>query len=109
MSQTPQAQPPLVGITVLDLSRVLAGPWCTQPLADLGAEVWKVESPDGGDDARTWLKPQLNGETTYFISANRSKRSIAIDLKTQDGQAIVRKLAARADVLVENFRLGSLD
>lgn len=101
--------PPLAGIKVLDLSRVLAGPWCTQTLADLGADVWKIEPPEGGDDTRTWLRPQLNGEATYFMSANRSKRSLAINLRHPDGQSIVRALADRADVLVENFRLGALD
>jgi crotonobetainyl-CoA:carnitine CoA-transferase CaiB-like acyl-CoA transferase len=101
--------PPLAGIKVLDLTRVLAGPWCTQTLADLGADVWKVEAPEGGDDTRTWLKPQLGGEATYFMSANRSKRSLAVNLRHAQGQAIVRALAERADVLVENFRLGALD
>jgi crotonobetainyl-CoA:carnitine CoA-transferase CaiB-like acyl-CoA transferase len=101
--------PPLAGIKVLDLSRVLAGPWCTQTLADLGADIWKIEAPEGGDDTRTWLKPQLNGEATYFMSANRSKRSLAVNLRHPDGQAIVQELAKKADVLVENFRIGALD
>ena len=99
----------LDGIKVLDLSRVLAGPWCTQTLADLGAEVWKVESPEGGDDTRAWRPPEVGGESTYFMSCNRSKRSIAINLKSADGQDIVRCLAAQADVLVENFRQGTLE
>ncbi|HEU0199798.1 MAG TPA: CaiB/BaiF CoA-transferase family protein [Burkholderiaceae bacterium] len=99
----------LEGIKVLDLSRVLAGPWCTQTLADLGAEVWKVEDPVSGDDTRTWRPPELNGESTYFHCCNRSKESIGINLKSAEGQALVRGLAQRADVLVENFRRGTLE
>jgi crotonobetainyl-CoA:carnitine CoA-transferase CaiB-like acyl-CoA transferase len=99
----------LGGIKVLDLSRVLAGPWCTQTLADLGADVWKVEQPGTGDDTRTWLTPDIEGESTYFLCANRSKRSIAIDLKHPKGQALVRKMAMEADVLVENFRSGTVE
>lgn len=101
--------PPLAGLKVLDLSRVMAGPWCTQTLADLGAEVWKVEAPGSGDDTRHWTQPALGGESTYFMSANRSKYSLAVNLKHPEGQAIVRSLAARADVLVENFRLGAME
>lgn len=101
--------PALSGLTVLDLSRVMAGPWCTQTLADLGADVWKVESPQGGDDTRTWTQPALGGESTYFMSANRSKRSLAVNLKHPEGQSIVRALAAKADVLIENFRLGAME
>lgn len=100
---------PLDGIKVLDLSRILAGPWCTQTLADLGAEVWKIEEPRNGDDTRTWAPPEIGGESTYFLCCNRSKESIAIDLKTPEGLAIVRRLAEKADVFVENFRLGALD
>lgn len=99
----------LDGIKVLDLSRVLAGPWCTQTLADLGAEVWKVEMPGVGDDTRSWLPPDLNGESTYFLCANRSKESLAIDISTPEGQVLIRELACQADVLVENFKLGGLD
>ena len=98
---------PLEGIKVLDLSRVLAGPWGTQTLADLGADVWKVEPP-GGDDTRSWMPPEIGGESTYFLCCNRSKRSLVIDLKHPDGQAILRDLASRADVLVENLRRGVL-
>ena len=104
-----EAQLPLAGIRVLDLSRIMAGPWCTQTLADLGADVWKVESPDGGDDTRRWMSPSLAGESTYFMSANRSKRSLAIDLKTEPGRQIVRNLARSADVFVENFRRGAME
>ncbi|WP_137390736.1 CaiB/BaiF CoA transferase family protein [Rhodoligotrophos defluvii] len=99
----------LEGLKVLDLSRVLAGPWCTQTLADLGADVWKVENPQGGDDTRSWMPPDINGESTYFLCCNRSKRSIAIDLRDPEGQRLVRELARRADVVVENFRKGALD
>ncbi|MGY6270450.1 CaiB/BaiF CoA transferase family protein [Achromobacter denitrificans] len=100
---------PLSGIRVLDLSRVLAGPWCTQTLADLGAEVWKIEAPGHGDDTRGWSPPDVGGESTYFLCANRSKESIAVNLKHPEGQRIVRDLARQADVLVENYRLGALE
>lgn len=99
----------LDGIKVLDLSRVLAGPWCTQTLADLGADVWKIEEPAKGDDTRSWMPPELHGESTYFLCCNRSKQSVAIDMKDPEGQAVLRRLAAKADVLVENFRKGALD
>lgn len=105
----PAPELPLAGVRVLDLSRVLAGPWCTQTLADLGAEVWKIEAPIHGDDTRNWSPPDVGGESTYFLCANRSKESIAINLKHPSGQGLVRELAARADVLVENYRLGVLD
>ncbi|WP_108676426.1 CaiB/BaiF CoA transferase family protein [Acuticoccus yangtzensis] len=100
---------PLEGIKVLDLSRVLAGPTATQTLADLGAEVWKIEAPGAGDDTRGWMPPQIGGESTYFMAANRSKKSVEIDLKNPEGLKTVLALAAQADVLVENFRLGALD
>jgi crotonobetainyl-CoA:carnitine CoA-transferase CaiB-like acyl-CoA transferase len=103
---------PLDGIKVLDLSRVLAGPWCTQLLADLGGEVVKVERPGSGDDTRHW-GPPWHGEgekrvAAYFLSCNRGKLSAAIDFATAEGAALVRKLAASADVLVENFKVGGL-
>ncbi|MBV8183735.1 MAG: CoA transferase [Hyphomicrobiales bacterium] len=101
--------PPLGGIKVLDLSRVLAGPWCAQTLADLGGDVWKVEEPKRGDDTRGWMPPEIGGESTYYMSANRSKRSIAIDMKHPDGQRIVREMAIKADVLVENYKKGTLE
>lgn len=100
----------LAGITVLDLSRVLAGPWASQLLADLGADVIKVEKPDGGDDTRHWGPPYTGangGESAYYLSANRGKRSLTLDLKTAEGLATVKELAARADVLLENFRVGT--
>ena len=103
---------PLEGIKVLDLSRVLAGPWCTQLLADLGAEVIKVERPGAGDDTRHW-GPPWHGEgerrvAAYFLSCNRGKKSAAIDFSKPEGAALVRRLAAAADVIVENFKVGGL-
>lgn len=100
---------PLAGIKVLDLSRVLAGPWATMSLADLGAEVWKIENVDGGDDTRAWSVPSYKGVSTYYLCANRGKKSIALDLKSPEGLRIVRELAAQADVVVENFRAGTAD
>src|ERR1700681_551540 len=99
---------PLDGIKVLDVTRVLAGPWCTMTLADLGAEVWKIENPAGGDDTRAWTPPSVEGISTYFLAANRNKKSVAVDLKTPGGRAIVSELAAKADVLVANLRPSSL-
>ena len=103
---------PLAGIRVLDLSRVLAGPWCTQLLADLGAEVIKIERPGAGDDTRHWGPPWhvRDGQkvAAYFLSANRGKRSAAIDFATEEGAALVRRLAGYADVVVENFKVGGL-
>ncbi len=103
---------PLEGIKVLDLSRVLAGPWCTQLLADLGAEVIKVERPGSGDDTRHW-GPPWHGEgdrrvAAYFLSCNRGKKSAAIDFAQAEGAALVRELAQSADVVVENFKVGGL-
>lgn len=98
----------LDGIKVLDLSRILAGPWCTQTLADLGAEVWKIEHPERGDDTRSWRPPEIGELSTYFLCCNRSKKSLAIDIARPEGADLVRRLAAEADVVVENFRLGAL-
>ncbi len=98
---------PLEGLKVLDLSRVLAGPLCTMLLADLGAEVVKVEPP-WGDETRGWGPPFKEGESAYFLSVNRGKKSLALDLKAPEGQAIVRRLAQEADILVENFKSGDL-
>jgi crotonobetainyl-CoA:carnitine CoA-transferase CaiB-like acyl-CoA transferase len=105
----------LAGVRVLDLSRVLAGPWCTQILADLGADVVKVERPQRGDDTRGWGPPFLadrsgadSGEAAYFLGTNRNKRSITIDIASPPGQALIRRLAAQADVVVENFKVGDL-
>jgi crotonobetainyl-CoA:carnitine CoA-transferase CaiB-like acyl-CoA transferase len=117
---TPLAPGALQGVRVLDLSRVLAGPWCTQTLADLGAEVFKVERPrsarhPGGDDTRGWGLPFLadaqgqdTAEAAYYLGANRNKRSLTIDIARPEGQALVKRLAARCDVLVENYKVGDM-
>jgi crotonobetainyl-CoA:carnitine CoA-transferase CaiB-like acyl-CoA transferase len=113
---TKQATGALDGIKVLDLSRVLAGPWCTQILADFGADVIKIEVPGKGDDTRAWGPPYLigadgeedRGESAYYLSCNRNKRSAAINLAHPDGAALIRRLAAEADVVVENFKVGGL-
>ncbi len=98
----------LRGTLVLDLSRNLAGPYCTMLLGDLGADVIKVESPGSGDDTRNWRPPEWNGQSATFLACNRNKRSITIDLNTESGQQLVRRLASRADVMVSSFRPGSL-
>lgn len=112
MSNKPAA---LDGVKVLDLSRVLAGPWCTQILADLGADVVKIERPGVGDDTRTWGPPFIkdaNGndsdQASYFTACNRNKRSVTVDMATPDGQALLRQMAAQADIVVENFKTGGL-
>ena len=97
----------LAGLTVLDLSRVLSGPFATMTLADLGADVVKIEQPGTGDDTRQWGPPFQGDEAAYFLSVNRNKRSLAVDLKSADGLALVRDLARRADAVVENFRPGT--
>ncbi|MEM8872323.1 MAG: CoA transferase, partial [Pseudomonadota bacterium] len=106
---------PLAGLRVLDLSRILAGPTATQLLSDLGAEVIKIERPGAGDDTRGWGPPFLrdaNGsetrESAYYLSANRGKKSVAVDLGHPQGQQIIRSLAAESDVLIENFKVGGL-
>ncbi len=106
---------PLAGLRVLDLSRVLAGPWATQLLADYGAEVIKIERPGAGDDTRQWGPPWLadrdgdeTAESAYFLSANRNKKSVTVNIAHAEGQQIVRELAARSDILIENFRVGTL-
>src|SRR6266702_4987907 len=105
----------LDGLRVLDLSRVLAGPWASQLLADLGADVVKVERPGTGDDTRAWGPPWLSdedgeptGESAYYLCANRNKRSVTIDLSEPDGQRLVKELASKADVVIENFKVGGL-
>ena len=100
---------PLEGVRVLDLSRVLAGPYATMVLGDLGANVLKVEHPERGDDTRHWGPPFAGGESAYFLSINRNKRSIGVDLKDPDGLQQVEKLAAEADVVIENWRRGALE
>src|ERR1700723_4003944 len=97
----------LTGITVLDLTRNFAGPYCSMLLADLGAEVTKVESPTGGDDTRQWRPPEWNGLSATFLAANRGKRSIAVDLDSEGGQGVARRLAAKADIVISSFRPGS--
>lgn len=111
-SATPGA---LAGIRVLDLSRVLAGPWCTQMLADLGADVVKVERPGLGDDTRQWGPPFLKdaqgndtNQASYFTACNRNKRSVTIDMATAEGQALIKQMALQADIVVENFKVGGL-
>ncbi|WP_029351091.1 CaiB/BaiF CoA-transferase family protein [Bosea sp. 117] len=113
-AKTPAAQA-LTGIRVLDLSRVLAGPWATQMLGDLGAEIIKIEKPGAGDDTRGWGPPWLKDgegretrESAYFLSANRNKRSVTIDMAQPEGQALIRRLAATSDVVIENFKVGGL-
>ena len=115
VSTNPQRQPPLSGLKVLDMTRVMAGPWCTQNLADLGAEVFKIERPEGGDDTRGWGPPNLidgqgreSRESAYFLAANRNKKSVALDVSTQAGAQAVRDLAAHCDIFVENFKVGGL-
>ena len=105
----------LDGIRILDLSRVLAGPWCTQTLADLGADVIKIERPGSGDDTRSWGPPFLVGddgteshEAAYYLGANRNKRSITCDIARPEGQALIRELVARCDVFIENFKVGDM-
>ncbi|WP_418146425.1 CaiB/BaiF CoA-transferase family protein [Variovorax paradoxus] len=105
----------LDGIKVLDLSRVLAGPWCTQILADLGADVIKIERPGVGDDTRTWGPPFIKDadgndtdQASYFTACNRNKRSVTVDMATPDGQALLKQMAAQADIVVENFKTGGL-
>ena len=105
----------LDGLKVLDLSRVLAGPWASQVLGDLGADIIKVERPDGGDETRPWGPPWLKdgegrdtSEAAYYLSANRNKRSVTIDMSRPEGQKLVRALAAKSDVLIENFKVGGL-
>ncbi len=106
---------PLAGLVVLDMSRILAGPWAGQLLADLGARVIKIEHPGRGDDTRGWGPPWLDktsdaqGEAAYFLCANRGKQSLALDISSREGQALVRELARGADILLENFKVGGLE
>jgi crotonobetainyl-CoA:carnitine CoA-transferase CaiB-like acyl-CoA transferase len=100
---------PLAGVRVLDLSRVLAGPYCTMVLADLGADVVKVERPEGGDETRSWGPPFAGGEAAYYLSVNRGKRSCAIDLSGEEGRALALELCAGAAVVIENFKVGGAE
>lgn len=104
-----QGARPLEGMVVLDASQIMAGPFCTLLLADMGADVIKVERPDGGDDTRRMGPPFIGGEAAAFLAMNRNKRSLALDLKTDEGKDLFRRLARRADVLVENFRPGTME
>src|ERR1043165_7244550 len=99
----PSNDAPLSGTTVLDLTRVLSGPYCTMLLADMGARVVKIEQPGRGDDTRAWGPPFVAGESTYFLSINRNKEIVTLDFKTPRGRALLDQLIERADVLVENF------
>ncbi len=115
MTQTTEKQGPLAGVKVLDMSRILAGPSSTQLLGDYGADVVKIERPGMGDDTRKWGPPYVKdaagndtGESAYYLAANRNKRSVAVDISTPEGAALIKQLAAKADVLVENYKLGGL-
>src|SRR5262245_33940669 len=110
-----EAMGALSHVRVLDLTRVLAGPWCTQALADLGADVIKIERPETGDDTRSWgppfAKDAEGGETAeaaYYLAVNRNKRSVTLDMATPEGQTLIRQLAAQCDVLAENFKVGDM-
>jgi succinate--hydroxymethylglutarate CoA-transferase len=99
----------LEGIRVLDLTRVLAGPWCAMLLGDMGADVIKVESPRGGDDTRSWGPPFLNGESAYYLGCNRNKRGVAIDFSVAAGRDLLKRLISKSDVLLDNFKTGTLE
>ena len=106
---------PLQGLRILDMSRILAGPTCTQMLGDLGADVIKVERPGEGDDTRKWGPPYIKDikgsdttESAYYLSANRNKRSLTVDISFSEGQQLIRRLAGKSDVLVENYKVGGL-
>jgi len=100
---------PLDDLFVVDLSRILSGPVCTMLLADMGARVIKIEPPPSGDDSRQWGPPFIGGISTYFLSINRNKKSVGLDLKTEEGRRVLWKLIERADVVIENFRPGVLE
>jgi len=107
-TRVPRAKGPLAGVRVLDLTRVLAGPFCSMLLGDMGAEVIKIEEPGKGDDTRSW-PPFTGGEATYFMAVNRNKRSVTLNLKAPEGQGILRALVRKSDVLLENFRPGTME
>src|SRR3990170_3991613 len=108
MMTDPQTAAPLDGVFVLDFTRVLSGPYCTMLMADMGARVIKVEQPGRGDDTRAWGPPFAGTESAYFMSVNRNKESLTLDLKAAAGRGVLDQLIARADVLVENFRPGAM-
>src|SRR6476660_2807300 len=99
---------PLDGFTILDLTRVLSGPYCTMLLADMGARVSKIEQPGKGDDTRGWGPPFVGGESAYFLSINRNKESVTLDFKQPEGRHVLERLLASCDALVENFKPGTL-
>jgi len=99
----------LEGIKILDFSRALAGPYCTMLLADMGAEVIKIEAPGSGDDSRAWGPPFVEGESAYFLSVNRNKKSISLNLKSKDAKSIINRMIEKADVLLETNRPGAMD
>jgi len=106
---TGAAAPPLAGLTILDLSRVLSGPYCSMLAADMGARVIKIEHPTRGDDTRAWGPPFQQGESAYYLSVNRNKESVALDFQAPEGRALLDALVAKSDVVIENFRPGALD
>lgn len=108
MAVEKKAKLPLEGVKVLDISRVLTGPFCTMILGDLGAEVIKVEMPGVGDETRSWGPPFVNGESAYFLSVNRNKKSITVNMKSPKGREIIYRLAKEADVMIENFLPGTV-
>src|SRR6266849_5716346 len=103
----PRADRPLSGVSVLDLTRVLAGPFCSMILGDMGAEVIKIEEPGKGDDTRSW-PPFLGGEATYFLAVNRNKQSLTLNLKAPEGRELLKRLVKKSDVVLENFRTGTM-
>src|ERR1700686_2606886 len=100
---------PLSGTRVVDLTRILAGPLCTMMLGDMGADVLKIEPPGSGDDTRTWGPPFVGGEAAYFLGLNRNKRSLTLNLAAKSGQEVLAALVKKSDVLVENFKVGTLE
>ncbi|MEW5899794.1 MAG: CoA transferase, partial [Bacillota bacterium] len=108
MSTRQEVKLPLTGVKVLDISRVLTGPFATMLLGDLGAEIIKVEMPGTGDETRAWGPPFIEGESAYFLSINRNKKSITVNLKAPEGKEIIYRLAKEADVMIENFLPGTV-
>ena len=108
MTETPSPAGALSGVRVLDLTRVLAGPTCAMMLGDMGADVIKVEPPTGGDDTRTWGPPFAGGEAAYYLGANRNKRSMTLNMAVPAGQKVLASLIGRVDVVIDNFKLGTL-
>src|SRR6476661_2605673 len=108
MTDAQTLPPALTGVRVLDLSRVLAGPYCTMLLGDLGADVLKIEQPGAGDDTRAWGPPWVGSQSAYYLSINRNKRSLTLNLKSERAREILRRLVARSDIFIENFKVGGL-